>query len=285
MAANFFVGIGSAKSGTSWLAEYLREHPEVAMSPIKELHYFDAKYCSELCGHWDDDWRTIQSELLAKIALQSTPQLQEKLRCVSLRLEMIRDQNTYKQYFEHIIQPGHRAFGEITPSYSMLPANGFSGIESLYPGAKYIFIMRDPVERYLSHIRFTQKMQAAQGRAIKKDFDANRQAREKLSNVQFMRRADYTTTIETLLSITDEENLCVLFYENLFDEKLSRDELGRLCDFLDIDFRTAQTSIKINATDAVSFSEEVRRAIREHFSPIYDFIHHKYDSRVPACWQ
>ena len=31
MTADFFVGIGAAKSGTSWVAEYLREHPDVAM--------------------------------------------------------------------------------------------------------------------------------------------------------------------------------------------------------------------------------------------------------------
>jgi len=51
MTADFFVGIGAAKSGTSWVAEYLREHPDVAMSPIKELHYFDARFCPQVCGH------------------------------------------------------------------------------------------------------------------------------------------------------------------------------------------------------------------------------------------
>src|SRR5688572_26171231 len=39
---NFLV-IGAQKSGTTWLAEMLRQHPDVYTSPKKELHYFDLK--------------------------------------------------------------------------------------------------------------------------------------------------------------------------------------------------------------------------------------------------
>lgn len=34
----FFLGIGAAKSGTSWLYDYLTSHPDVAPGPIKEMH-------------------------------------------------------------------------------------------------------------------------------------------------------------------------------------------------------------------------------------------------------
>ena len=36
---NFLV-IGAAKSGTTSLYEYLKQHPEVYMSPVKEPHFF-----------------------------------------------------------------------------------------------------------------------------------------------------------------------------------------------------------------------------------------------------
>ncbi len=35
-----FLGVGVMKSGTTWIVECLREHPEVFMSEPKELHYF-----------------------------------------------------------------------------------------------------------------------------------------------------------------------------------------------------------------------------------------------------
>ena len=36
---NFFI-IGAAKSGTSSLYMYLKQHPEIYMSPVKEPHFF-----------------------------------------------------------------------------------------------------------------------------------------------------------------------------------------------------------------------------------------------------
>jgi hypothetical protein len=41
---NFFI-IGAAKSGTTSLYHYLRQHPEIFMSPVKEPRYF------ALAGH------------------------------------------------------------------------------------------------------------------------------------------------------------------------------------------------------------------------------------------
>jgi hypothetical protein len=46
----FMVGVGAQKAGTTWLFDYLGRHPDVAMSPIKELHYFDQIFRPELCG-------------------------------------------------------------------------------------------------------------------------------------------------------------------------------------------------------------------------------------------
>lgn len=41
-----FIGIGAQKAATSWIAECLREHPELYVSPGKEVHFFstDALY-------------------------------------------------------------------------------------------------------------------------------------------------------------------------------------------------------------------------------------------------
>lgn len=36
-----FVGVGAARCGTTWLARCLDEHPEIAIPPRKELHFFN----------------------------------------------------------------------------------------------------------------------------------------------------------------------------------------------------------------------------------------------------
>lgn len=40
----YVVGVGAQKAGTSWLYDYLASRPDTFMSPIKELHYFDAEF-------------------------------------------------------------------------------------------------------------------------------------------------------------------------------------------------------------------------------------------------
>ena len=36
-------GVGAAKSGTSWLYQYLAAHPDCHLRSIKELHFFDTR--------------------------------------------------------------------------------------------------------------------------------------------------------------------------------------------------------------------------------------------------
>lgn len=39
-----FVGIGAARCGTTWLADCLRAHPQICVSRMKELRYFNARH-------------------------------------------------------------------------------------------------------------------------------------------------------------------------------------------------------------------------------------------------
>ena len=47
-----FVGVGARKAGTTWLAECLREHPEIFMSTPKELSYFGKRYRTSRSEEW-----------------------------------------------------------------------------------------------------------------------------------------------------------------------------------------------------------------------------------------
>ena len=43
-----FIGIGAPQSGSTWLYENLKKHPQISMSNIKELHYFDRRFYRSL---------------------------------------------------------------------------------------------------------------------------------------------------------------------------------------------------------------------------------------------
>src|SRR5690348_15932856 len=38
-----FLGVGAPRTGTKWLAANLRRHPEIWLTPVKEVHYFDKR--------------------------------------------------------------------------------------------------------------------------------------------------------------------------------------------------------------------------------------------------
>ena len=39
--ARMLVSLGAQKAATTWLAHYLSKHPQCAITPLKETHYFD----------------------------------------------------------------------------------------------------------------------------------------------------------------------------------------------------------------------------------------------------
>ena len=39
-----FLGVGAPRTGTTWLHSNLRRHPDIWMTPVKEVHYFDKRH-------------------------------------------------------------------------------------------------------------------------------------------------------------------------------------------------------------------------------------------------
>lgn len=64
---NFFI-VGAPKAGTTSLYHYLRQHPQIYMSPIKEPNYFASEIragnvCEGLREHARRDLETLQEYL------------------------------------------------------------------------------------------------------------------------------------------------------------------------------------------------------------------------------
>lgn len=111
----FFV-IGAARAGTTSLHYYLSLHPEIQMSATKEPHFFAGPAGNIPYG---------------------TP------RVGSLA--------AYRALFD----PRVAVRGEASPSYAAYPRRTGvpARIREMVPGARMIYLVRDPVERTLSHYR------------------------------------------------------------------------------------------------------------------------------------
>jgi len=266
------IGIGAQKAGTNWLADYLDHHPQVGFSPIKELHYFDWRFSPENCGGWHHEF----SSRLGKVEAREDPDaslLAEQLR---KRLAMADHPDAYLEFFHDLIEPEHAAFGEITPSYSMMPAAGFASMRRMLPDPRLIWILRNPADRYWSQLRFT--MQQREGFSAEEAFAA------KLDAPQFVLRTDYARTLTNVLSEFERDRVLILFYENLFFGDKRDAELRRITDFLEIDFLPASFEKRIAASVTIPLDPTLRQKAVRRFGHVYQAIAENLDA-LPETWR
>lgn len=109
----FFI-IGAAKAGTTSLHYYLDQHPQIQMSAIKEPHFFSGP----------EDGVPFPPERIDDLA-----------------------------EYEGLFDPAFEVRGEASPSYTNAPRRQGvpERIEELVPEAKFVYLVRDPIERTVSH--------------------------------------------------------------------------------------------------------------------------------------
>src|SRR5689334_10606135 len=125
----FVLGVGAQRSGSSWLHAYLASHPVVGMSEIKELHYFDAVWRADhrrhAYSHFTSALQRLDSGIDRGGSQLSPERARQRMLALSDRLAMFDGgDRAYVEYFRRRVSPNHTHFGEITPAYSLLPAEG-----------------------------------------------------------------------------------------------------------------------------------------------------------------
>jgi len=274
---NFLLGVGAQRCGTTWLSRYLSQHPGVFVSPFKELHVFDAMFAPEASGHTRENRFERLRLLLGKI-LRGEPVDRLALMVAIERYELSLGEKAYLTHFRRRVGPDHRVMGEITPSYSLIPASGFRFIRDFLVESKLkpkvIFIMRDPVERMYSQLRMNQDMGLAQLS------DAYASA---LGTPGITQRTRYDMTLASLEGEFEPEELLLLFYEELFQAR----SIEIICRFLDVEIRPADFSARVNAApDTGEIDPDFRRAAREHLDVVYQACADRFGrDRVRALWK
>ena len=119
---NFLI-LGAAKSGTTALYSYLRQHPDVYMPSVKEPRFF-----------------AFEGEELAFNGPQG--------HGARFNQETITDLETYEALFNDVKH--EKAIGEASPAYLSSAEKAASRIHHYIPNAKLIAILRQPAERAYS---------------------------------------------------------------------------------------------------------------------------------------
>jgi hypothetical protein len=208
---NFFI-VGAAKSGTTALYYYLKQHPEIFMSPFKEPHYFseidvNEKRKNKYIYRWDD----------------------------------------YLALFKNV--KNETAIGEGSVSYlcyEQAPEN----IKRAIPDAKIFIILRDPAERAFSHflmdIRDGKLPPDSDFIAtIKRDYFTDREKGWGHTHL-FVECGMYLNQVKRYLELFGPKNVYIAFFDDLKADTTAL--VKNIFKFLDVDSNFSPNfKVKTNA--------------------------------------
>lgn len=123
---NFFL-IGAPKAGTTSVYEYLLEHPQIYMCPVKEPNFFER-----------------EGQPLSRFA----PYKQHQLASMGLSLDGDYTIDFYRQMFAGAAD--EPVVGEASVGYIYHSEEVIAGVKRYCPDAKLLLILRNPVERSYS---------------------------------------------------------------------------------------------------------------------------------------
>ena len=263
--ATFLLGVGAQKAGTSWLHDQLDRRKDADFGFLKEYHVFDALEL-EHCSYFRPKnptplkWRTWR------------------------RARFIQQPERYFDYFASRLKPPQiRLTGDITPSYAGLSAQSFRSIKDAFKERgvqmRAVFIMRDPVERFLSQ----QRMRLRKRGQLQPEHEIEHLSKASLKLLERESpRSDYPATLDALRTGLMASDVFIGLYETLFT---AADHFA-LCRCLCIPEQIPELNHRVNASQATTaVPTEVLRRLGRHFAPLVTAVQERCpDLGVEQHW-
>ena len=205
---NFFL-IGAAKSGTTSLAEHLRQHPEAFLPSTKEPNFYALGGRKlPLPGAGDDRHRFLQ-----------------------LYLHTVTERAKYESLYPD--DHGANAIGDASVRYLYFP-EAAPAIRAEYPDARFVVVLRDPVTRAFSHHSMMVQFQLEP-----LDFEAALEAEDERIAAgwgwdwHYTALGRYTDQLARWFEHYDRDRFLVIFYPEFLADP--QREYAKICRHLGID--------------------------------------------------
>jgi hypothetical protein len=265
-------GVGATKAGTSWLNQYLRDHPECHVDrDVEEAHFFDTLdgiYGSLQIDHLSRMLTRLQQEMKAATPEAAVNLLDRYESLTALQKAVLqKDTGRYLDWL-HAGAGSARVVADITPAYGLLDARRYLSMSWLAEQVRFVFLLRDPAERLWSQAKIAAREQVRAPAEIrdKARHLFNAALSPDTTQVPYLRkRSDYQRMIANL-SVLPRHALLTLFSEELFTEPGVR----RLCAFLGIGFQPGAYERRINAGPEDTLADEDRYHARRVLAAQYD---------------
>jgi hypothetical protein len=276
--------VGAQKAGTTWLSANLAPHPACHFAFQKEVHFFDVAFGANPGGVRFAANRV--ADMARRIETAKGRQFDRLARNIMGRVDMLgvfqAPPDGAQAYLDHFLRDAGPArwLCDFTPDYANLPREGLEAMRAMGERPRFIFLMRDPVDRLWSQTRMLLRFDnvptaeaEARVRRILRDF---------LSQGPLWQRphCNYRRTVAELEAVVPEEDLLILFYEDLFRQE----SLDRVWDFLGEERRPGDFSV-VHEGIRVPFPGDLYDDLRAGLSDAYDFAFERWGDAVPDRWR
>lgn len=204
---NFFI-LGAAKSGTTSLQAYLKQHPDIFFSKNKEPNFFAFE----------------NREIPEKGAV--APKLLYKLIY----------SNSVTEWDDYITQfalwAEQKAVGEASVRYLYYP-DAAENINKRIKSPKFIVMLRDPTTRLLSHYRMNKQLGIEPLDLIPAiEAEGYRLANQWGWDWHYVSIGNYTEQLTRYFDLFKRESFKICFYDDFLEEPTS--VIQEICDFLEV---------------------------------------------------
>lgn len=264
------IGLGAMKCGTTWLSDYLGRHPGFFHAPIKEMNVFNRRWPNA----FDQDgpafrlWR--MEEIVLDPRYPRSGRLRMRLRALA-EIGRIGTDQDYLAFFARRMR-GQGAFGEISPSYALLPPEGLRHIAGLTADVRFLFLMRDPVARMVSNIQHLR-------RRLRRHDSVDQMIADVAPGHPLWLRGDYGRTLDALAEAGVTAK--TLVYEEMFRD----DTIRELCTWLDLPFAPPDFARRLNVAQGEGLTDDQKSRLRDRLDPVYQDLSRRFGADRPKAWQ
>ncbi|MEL6769306.1 MAG: sulfotransferase [Pseudomonadota bacterium] len=281
------IGLGAQKAASTWLWEQLAAHPDVHLQLPKEHHYWDVVRTP---FNWAfsviAEVRRARTERARGIfrlrEFWSAEARAERARLVAYEGLFTGDVNDHGRYLAYLSfsREGQRVVGDITPEYALLTRETYAEILAVHPDVRFVYILRDPVDRLWSGVRFRLRHLVERGvmarEGLLEAFKRALEGPEQLDN----RYSRYDLTIQALEAAVPRERILYLFYETMFEPS----EIARVEAFLGLE-GIATSDERVNTQERIlDLPDGLAARAAASLSECYDFCGRRFGDAVPAAW-
>lgn len=281
--------VGATKAGTSWLYRALHDHPECALKSVKEMHYWDTsapevqrKQVAALQGRFNDFTAQLEEAKAAGRGWQVT-NMQRRLKDLSdLIAVLLSPRDGHRDYVDWMGEGAEgRLCADLTPNYGLLDEAILREMVQAFPDAKWVYLIRDPLERLWSHVRMQAKRQKQPHETHEgKSNGILKRILNHGHETHILERGDYIGAVRRLRSVVPAAQLSVEFCERLF----TPEGWGSMCLYLGLSETQVDGADRAHAGPQAQMKEQLKpQAIR--------FLRQQYDwaareiGPLPDNWQ